>query len=74
VFDWYLNRICPGRFLAESTLWISMAMILATCKIGKAKDANGMEITPEVEFDSGFVEYVLLSSFGGVVCQTVIFC
>ncbi|KAE9405302.1 cytochrome P450 [Gymnopus androsaceus JB14] len=52
------RRICPGRFLAESTLWITMAMILATCKIGKAKDANGMEITPEVEFDSGLVDHL----------------
>ncbi|KAE9405300.1 cytochrome P450 [Gymnopus androsaceus JB14] len=52
------RRICPGRFLAESTLWITIAMILATCKIGKAKDANGMEITPEVAFDSGFVDHL----------------
>ncbi|KAE9405310.1 cytochrome P450 [Gymnopus androsaceus JB14] len=52
------RRICPGRFLAESTLWITMAMILATCKIGKAKDANGMEITPAVEFDSGIVDHL----------------
>ncbi|KAE9388626.1 cytochrome P450 [Gymnopus androsaceus JB14] len=48
------NRICPGRFFAESTIWITIAMILATCKIGKAKNASGMDITPEVEFDNGF--------------------
>lgn len=52
-------RVCPGRFLAESTMWMTMAMILATCKVGKAKDANGTEITPEVKFDIGFVKYVL---------------
>lgn len=50
------NRICPGRFFAESTLWMSMAMILTTCTIRKAKDANGVEITPDIDFDIGIVK------------------
>ncbi|KAE9396845.1 cytochrome P450 [Gymnopus androsaceus JB14] len=52
------RRICPGRFLAESTVWMAMAMILATCNIGKAKDANGVEITPEVNFNVGIVNHL----------------
>lgn len=30
-----------------------MAMILTTCTVGKAKDVNGVEITPEVDFNIG---------------------
>lgn len=51
-----MTRICPGRFLAESTLWIAIATILTTCTIGKAKDVNGAEITPEVDLNIGFVK------------------
>lgn len=42
---------------------MAIAMILATCKIEKAKDANGMEITPEIDFNIGFVKYVLILLF-----------
>ncbi|KAF9018169.1 cytochrome P450 [Hymenopellis radicata] len=52
------RRICPGRFLAESSMWIAMAMILATCSIKKAIDADGVEITPEVDFTIGIVNHL----------------
>ncbi|KAG7441948.1 cytochrome P450 [Guyanagaster necrorhizus] len=50
------RRICPGRYLAENGMWIAIACILATCKITKAKDENGEEINPAVEFSNGIVK------------------
>ncbi|KAJ8520746.1 hypothetical protein ONZ45_g2483 [Pleurotus djamor] len=47
------RRICPGRHLAAASLWIAIATALSTLNIRKAKDKNGMEITPEVGFDTG---------------------
>ncbi|KAF9259577.1 cytochrome P450 [Marasmius fiardii PR-910] len=40
----YGRRICPGRFLADVSLWLSMATILATLDLSKAKDKDGKEI------------------------------
>ncbi|KAG5734865.1 O-methylsterigmatocystin oxidoreductase [Termitomyces sp. T112] len=47
------RRICPGRYLADDSLWIAMATILATLSISKAIGADGKEITPELKFDLG---------------------
>jgi Cytochrome P450 len=47
-----LFRLCPGLNIAEASLWIAMASILATLSISKALDENGKEITPEVKFIS----------------------
>ncbi|KAF9030367.1 cytochrome P450 [Hymenopellis radicata] len=49
------RRICPGRFMADNTLWITLALLLATCRFEKAKDAAGNEITPKAEFIVGTV-------------------
>lgn len=43
------RRICPGRFLAESSIFISITHILAVFTIGKAVDEHGMEIEVKVE-------------------------
>lgn len=53
-----LFRICPGRHLANASLWIAIASTLATLKISKAKDRYGKEITPEVAFTSGIARFV----------------
>ena len=37
-------RMCPGRHMVWSELWIMIASMLATMKIGKAVDENGIEI------------------------------
>ncbi|KAF7347079.1 Cytochrome P450 [Mycena venus] len=49
------RRICPGRHMATSSLWISIACILATFNVTKALDEHGREIEPSYEFDSGFI-------------------
>ncbi|KAG6812184.1 hypothetical protein H0H92_003989 [Tricholoma furcatifolium] len=47
------RRICPGRHLADDSLWIAMATILTTLSISKVIGADGKEITPELKFSLG---------------------
>ncbi|KAF8073622.1 cytochrome P450 [Lyophyllum atratum] len=42
------RRICPGRHLADDSLWIAIATILSTASISKAIGEDGNEITPDV--------------------------
>ncbi|EIM81916.1 cytochrome P450 [Stereum hirsutum FP-91666 SS1] len=48
------RRICPGMFLAENSIFTSIASLLYVFDILKAKDDNGTEIEPEVDYD-GFI-------------------
>ncbi|KAG6837602.1 hypothetical protein H0H93_006123 [Arthromyces matolae] len=41
------RRICPGRHLADDSLWIAIATSLATVKFLKPLDDHGNEITPD---------------------------
>ncbi|KAI0092639.1 cytochrome P450 [Irpex rosettiformis] len=56
VFGWG-RRICPGRHLAEATIWLAIARILAVFTISKAKDANGNTIDPDIKWDTGLVRH-----------------
>ncbi|KIJ29089.1 hypothetical protein M422DRAFT_269611 [Sphaerobolus stellatus SS14] len=38
------RRACPGRSLAEASLFIQIASVLASFKLGLAKDVNGKDI------------------------------
>ncbi|VDC03998.1 unnamed protein product [Peniophora sp. CBMAI 1063] len=51
------RRICPGRELADVSVWIETAVILATLRIGKARDEAGNEITPEARFTNGTITH-----------------
>jgi cytochrome P450 len=51
------RRICPGRHLAMNNVWIVVATILATLEISKAKDENGIEITPSPKVTTGLVSH-----------------
>jgi len=44
------RRICPGRFLAENTIFVMAAQILAVFKISKAINDQGETIEPNVKF------------------------
>lgn len=48
------RRICPGRFMAYESMWITIASMLAVFNIEKAKDANGEDITPPKRFAEVF--------------------
>ncbi|KAG6889519.1 hypothetical protein C0995_000400 [Termitomyces sp. Mi166 len=49
------RRVCPGRFMAYSSVWITMASIIATFDIEKARDTNGKVIEPSHEYRSAIV-------------------
>ncbi|KAJ6529208.1 cytochrome P450 [Mycena capillaripes] len=47
------RRICTGVHLADTSLWLAIASILATCTISKALDEHGNEIVPEIVLCEG---------------------
>ncbi|KAF8180437.1 cytochrome P450 [Pholiota molesta] len=47
------RRICPGSHIALSNIWISLASILATFTISKARDEDGVVIEPSMKYRSG---------------------
>ncbi|KAJ7935934.1 cytochrome P450, partial [Mycena leptocephala] len=49
------RRVCPGRHMAASSLWIAVASILSTLNINKAVDKNGNVVEPSYEYFSGLV-------------------
>ncbi|KAJ7018180.1 cytochrome P450 [Mycena alexandri] len=49
------RRLCPGRHLALSAIWINIASILATFNISKAVDEEGNIIEPTYEVVSGVI-------------------
>lgn len=44
----YGRRICPGRFLADSSLYLNIARSLAVFSFGKALDTDGKEINIDI--------------------------
>jgi cytochrome P450 len=44
----YGRRVCPGRDLAEDTLFICAAMVLAVFEVTRDKDAPPVEYTPAI--------------------------
>ncbi|KAJ7602289.1 cytochrome P450 [Mycena polygramma] len=51
------RRICTGQYLAESSLWIAAATILASCKIANAVDEKGNIIVPDSKLTDGLVSH-----------------
>ncbi|KAJ7235516.1 cytochrome P450 [Mycena rebaudengoi] len=49
------RRICPGRHMAMSSLWISIASILAAFDISKAVGEDGNVVEPSYEYEPGMV-------------------
>lgn len=50
------RRICPGRFLADNTLYLSVAQSLAVFNITKAVE-NGQEVDVKPEFQAGVISH-----------------
>ena len=48
-------RICPGRHMATSSLWITIASILSTLHISKAIGEDGKVVEPTYEYFPGTV-------------------
>jgi len=51
------RRICPGRYFAETTIWLAIVNLLVCFDISKAVE-NGAEITPTGERTSGGVSHL----------------
>ncbi|KAJ7731639.1 cytochrome P450 [Mycena metata] len=49
------RRICPGRHMATSSVWMSVASILAAFDITKAVAEDGQAIEPTYEYLSEFI-------------------
>ncbi|KAI6004482.1 cytochrome P450 [Pisolithus orientalis] len=47
------RRVCPGRYVADQSLWVAIVSILATLRIGKARDEAGHEVDVIPEFAGG---------------------
>ncbi|KAL4261036.1 cytochrome P450 family protein [Pleurotus pulmonarius] len=53
------RRICPGRFFAMDSLFISIASILSCFDITKVKDKEGRDIEPDIQWTSGFSRHII---------------
>lgn len=51
------RRICPGRELADSSVFLTIVMSLSTLNISKAVDDKGSEIDPKVDFMAGVISH-----------------
>lgn len=51
----YGRRICPGRFMAEAQIWITVACILAVYSIAPGRDKYGNPIQVEARFSHGMI-------------------
>ncbi|KEY72664.1 hypothetical protein S7711_09162 [Stachybotrys chartarum IBT 7711] len=51
------RRICPGRYVADSNLFLGIAQILACFNISKAVDENGKPIEPQLHHTPGLVSH-----------------
>ncbi|KAJ7881743.1 cytochrome P450 [Mycena olivaceomarginata] len=48
------RRICTGQYVADNSLWIAIASVLATCTITNVLDESGQIIVPERTMTEGF--------------------
>lgn len=53
----YGRRICPGRFFADSSLFLNMAHTLATFNLERAVGADGKEVALDVRPKPGVLTY-----------------
>lgn len=53
----YGRRICPGRFIAPDSLFITMTRMLATFDIDRAVDASGQPLEVEIAGHSGIIDH-----------------
>ena len=51
-------RTCPGGHMANDTVWIAVASILATMNIQKAVDDAGNSIEPTYECSPNLISWV----------------
>ncbi|KAI9573120.1 cytochrome P450 [Boletus coccyginus] len=55
-FGWG-RRLCLGARLAESTIFINVAMVAATLNVSRCVE-NGVECVPRYEYDEGMIRHI----------------
>ncbi|KAF9067309.1 cytochrome P450 1 [Rhodocollybia butyracea] len=51
------RRVCVGRYMADNTVWLTIASVLATLDIHNAKDNEGNEINISREYTRNFLRH-----------------
>ena len=51
----FLVRVCPGRHLVDSTLWILVVSVLTVFNVRKKIDLDGKEIPVEGVYKDGLI-------------------
>ncbi|KAJ7889483.1 cytochrome P450, partial [Mycena olivaceomarginata] len=51
------QRICTGQYLADNSIWIAVATLLAACTITNAVDADGKVIVPDGSMSYGLMSH-----------------
>ena len=51
------RRTCPGKLLADSSVWLTVAKSLAALSIKKVTGPDGSPVEPEVRFTAGVVSH-----------------
>lgn len=51
----YGRRVCPGQWMAQDSMWITIACTLAAFSLDKKKDKNGNAVMPSGDYDIGFL-------------------
>ncbi|KAG6819914.1 hypothetical protein H0H93_007448 [Arthromyces matolae] len=59
----YGRRVCPGRYMAEAQLFISIACILSVFDISRGVDDSGKPVEPIATFTSGLIRHPLPYKF-----------
>jgi hypothetical protein len=49
--------MCPGRHIAEASLFAMVSTLLATIDVVRAKDPQGNDIVPDVDVTSGLLSH-----------------
>ncbi|RDA94779.1 hypothetical protein CP533_4221 [Ophiocordyceps camponoti-saundersi (nom. inval.)] len=55
----YGRRICPGRFFADDSIFLSIVQLLAAFTVGKATDARGEEMEAELRVTPGVATHLV---------------
>jgi len=51
------RRVCAGRYMADNTVWLAIASVLATLDLRKVKDDAGNEVDIPGKFTSAFFRH-----------------
>lgn len=49
------RRVCPGRHIAEQSLFATLSTVAHTLKVMRANDSFGHEVVPDARMSSGFI-------------------